>query len=104
MSRQNHEPVKLDLNTPVFQRHLFRLQKNEQLAVLGTLRKISKMSWQQVYQDKGLNWEVISSRLGPHGARLYTFRIGKGFRGLAFREHSWLRILSLHPDHDAAYK
>ncbi|EFI33573.1 conserved hypothetical protein [Desulfonatronospira thiodismutans ASO3-1] len=104
MSRQDHEPVKLDLNNPVFQRHLFRLQKNEQLAVLGTLRKISKMSWQQVYQDRGLNWEVISSRSGPHGARLYTFRIGQGFRGVAFHEQTWLRILSLHPDHDTAYK
>ena len=104
MSRQDHEPVKLDLNNHVFQRNLFRLQKNEQLSVLRTLRKISKMSWQQVYQDRGLNWEVISSRSGPHGARLYTFRIGKGFRGVAFREQTWLRILSLHPDHDTAYK
>ena len=103
MAQPTNEPVMLDLNNPVFQRHLFSLQKNEQLTVVKTLREISKMTWQQIYEDTGLRWEAISSRLGPHGARLYTFRIGKAFRGVAFREGAWLRLLSLHPDHDTAY-
>jgi len=104
MAAQSQGKVQLDLNNPVFQRHLFSLQKNEQLAVLGTLRKISNMTWQQVYEDRGLKWEAVSSRSGPHGARLYTFRIGRGFRCVAFREKGWMRMLSLHPDHDAAYR
>jgi len=79
------------------------VQKNEQRAVIGTLRKISRMSWRQLYVDKGLKWEAVASRSGPYGARLYSFRIGKGFRGLAYRDGNWLRILSLHPDHDNAY-
>jgi hypothetical protein len=104
MSPHTHEPVQLDLNNPVFQRQLFNLQKKEQLAIFGTLRKIAQMTWQQLYEDRGLKWEVISSRSGPHGVRLYTFRIGKAFRAIAFREKDWLRMLSLHPDHDTAYQ
>ena len=39
--------VRLDLNNPVFQHGLFQLQKAEQLSVLGTLRKLSDMTWNQ---------------------------------------------------------
>jgi len=81
----------------------YTLQKTEQLGVLNTLRKISAMTWQQIYEDSGLQWEAIISRKGPRGERLYSFRITKGFRGVAFRELVWMRILSLHPDHDSAY-
>jgi hypothetical protein len=95
--------VLLDLNNPVFQRHLFSLTKQEQREVLGTLRKLSNMGWDQVYSDGGLKWEAIFSRTGPHGERVYSFRIGKGFRGLAYREGDWMRILSLHPDHNSPY-
>jgi len=103
MSRKKNDSVLLDLNNPVFQKRLFSLPKNEQWSVLGTFRKLSNMTWQQIYDDRGLKWEIITSRSGPHGARLYSFRIGKGFRGVAYREKSWLRILSLHPVHDDAY-
>lgn len=104
MSGSDQDRVKLDLNNPVFQNNLFKLQKNEQVAILRTLRKISQMSWEQVYTDRGLKWEAIISRSGPHGGRLYTFRIGKGFRAVACREWDWMRILSLHPDHQSAYR
>jgi len=103
MSRKKNESVRLDLNNPVFQKQLFSLPKKEQRSVLGTLRKISNMTWRQIYDDRGLKWEIIYSRSGPNGARLYSFRIGKGFRGVAYREEFWLRILSLHPVHDTAY-
>ncbi len=101
---ESTEPLQLDLNNPIFQRALFTLPKASQLAVLGTLRKLSTMTWNQVYRDRGLKWEVIHSRVGPDGARLYSFRIGRGFRALAYREENWMRILSLHPDHDSAYE
>ena len=96
--------VKLDLNNPVFQQTLFRLSKTEQNSVLGTLRKLSVMSWEQVYRDHGLKWELIYSKEGPDGERLYSFRLGQGFRAIAYRDSVWLRILSLHPDHDSAYR
>jgi len=95
--------IGLDLNNPTFQRQLFDLPKGDQRAVLNTLRKLSRMSWEQLYRDRGLKWEAILSRQGPHGGRLYTFRCGKGFRAVAYRDGDLLRLLTLHPDHDSAY-
>lgn len=96
--------VRLDLNNPEFQAELFHLQKEEQILVLGTLKKIKQMDWLQIYKDPGLKWELIHSKAGPQGEKLYSFRLGKGFRAIAFRQDQWLRILSLHPDHDSAYQ
>jgi len=104
MNQKSSEPVCLDLNNPVFQRQLFNLPKTDQRNILNTLRKLSKMTWSQVYIDHGLKWEAILSQEGPGGKRLYSFRIGKGFRGIACRDGSWIRIISLHPDHDSAYQ
>ena len=104
MDQESREQVRLDLNNPVFQRQLFGLSKSEQRNILNTFRKLADMVWSQVYVDHGLNWEAILSRKGPNGTRLYSFRIAQGFRGVGYREGLWLRILSLHPDHDSAYK
>jgi hypothetical protein len=104
MNLKSHQLVRLDLNNPVFQRQLFNLSKNEQRNILNTLRKLANMAWQQVYADYGLKWEAILSQKGPGGKKLYSFRIGKEFRGVAYRDGLWLRLLSLHPDHDSAYQ
>ena len=107
MSPSTSEPeqIRLDLNNPVFQRQLFALQKPQQLGVLATLRKLADLRWPQVYQDRGLRWELIHSRSGPDGRRLYSLRISQEFRAVAYRdEGGWLRLLSLHPDHDSAYR
>ena len=96
--------VRLDLNSPVFLRNLFDLSKEQQRQVLTTLRKLFEMTWDQVHTDASFNWEAIVSRVGPHGGRLYSLRVGKGFRAVAYRQDDWLRILSLHPDHDSAYE
>jgi len=104
MSQKTHQHIRLDLNNPVFQRLLFNLSKSDQQNTLNTLRKLANMTWQQVYSDYGLKWEVILSQKGPGGNKLYSFRIGKGFRGVAYRDGLWLRLLSLHPDHDSTYQ
>ena len=103
-NQKTHQPIRLDLNNPVFQRQLFNLTKRDQRNILNTLRKLAKMTWQQVYSDFGLKWEVILSQKGPGDNKLFSFRISKGFRGVAYREGAWLRLLSLHPDHDSAYQ
>lgn len=104
MNEKRNQTVRLDLNNPVFQRRPFNLSKTEQRNALNTLRKLANLTWQQVYGDHGLKWEAILSRKGPGGNKLYSFRIGKGFRGVAYREGSWLRLLSLHPDLDSTYR
>ena len=104
MAQKTHHHIRLDLNSPVFQRQLFNLSKNNQRNILNTLRKLADMTWQQVYSDYGLKWEIILSQKGPSGNKLYSFRVGRGFRGVAFRDNIWLRLLSLHPDHDSTYQ
>ena len=95
--------VRLDLNSPEFQNVLFEATKEQQRAVLTTLRRLVAMTWPQVYADSGLRWEAILSRVGPGGSRLYSLRLGRGFRCLAVRDGDWMRLVSLHPDHDSAY-
>jgi hypothetical protein len=96
--------VVLDLNSPVFQQDWFALEREEALSVLATLRKIRLLDWEQLYRDKGLHWEAINSRSGPAGKRLYSLRITRSMRAVAYREGDFLRFLSLHPDHDSAYR
>ena len=98
------EIVRLDLNNLVFLRNLFALSKDDQRQALTTLGKLFQMTWDQVYRDPGLKWEAVASQIGPHGGRLYSFRMGKALRAVAYRQDEWLRILSLHPDHDSAYE
>lgn len=95
--------IRLDLNNLEFQQQLFDLGKQDQRRVLTTLRKLSRMTWHQVYSDSGLKWEAILSRSGRRGERLYSLRMSRGFRVVGFREDQWLRLVSLHPDHDSAY-
>ena len=95
--------IQLDLNNPVFQANLLNLGKNEAWAVLKTLRLLQQMNWEQVQNSKGLRWELIQTRQGPNGDRLYSLRISRSCRAIAWRDGSWMRFISLHPDHDSAY-
>jgi hypothetical protein len=61
------------------------------------------MTWLQLQQSKGLRWELIQSRQGPQGERLYSLRVSRSCRAVAWREGDWLRFLSLHPEHNSAY-
>ena len=96
--------ILLDLNNPVFQKDLFALPKSEALATLKTLRKISQLTWGKLYADKGLRWEMIHSKQGKKGGKLYSFRITQKCRAVGTREGDYLRLLSLHSDHDSAYR
>jgi hypothetical protein len=96
--------VLLDLNNPVFQEAWFALERDEALAVLAALRKIQELNWDQLYRDHGLRWEAILSRPGPGGRRIYSLRITRSARAVAYRDGEFLRFLSLHRDHDSAYR
>ena len=100
--------IQLDLNNPEFQANLLAMEKSdarqlETVAVLKTLRLLQAMTWEQLQSSKGLRWELIQSRQGPAGERLYSLRISRSCRAVAWRDGHWLRLLSLHPDHDSAY-
>lgn len=95
--------VKIDMNNPEFQHELFSLEKQEQIALLKTLKKIKQLTWEQVYADKGLKWEMILSKLAKSGERIYSFRFSQKYRGTALRQADFLILLGLHVDHDSAY-
>lgn len=95
--------IRLDLNNPEFQRDWMALEKDDAEGLRQSLKKISKMSWNQLYQSKGFHWEEIHSKSGPHTSRLYSIRITKKFRAVVYRSGDFLRFLTLHPDHDSAY-
>jgi hypothetical protein len=96
--------ILLDLSNPAFQGDWFALEGNEALAVLSALKKLYKMEWEQLYRDRGLHWEAILSRKGPGGQRIYSLRITLRMRAVAFRQGDYLRLLSMHADHDGAYQ
>jgi hypothetical protein len=97
--------VRLDLNNPEFQDNVFGLEKKDRQVAVECLKKISGMTWNQVYRDQGLKWEKIVSIHPPKGIdALYSFRISQSRRAMAFREGDFLRLLTIPPDHDATYK
>ena len=96
--------IKIDLNNPEFQSDLFNLEKNEQVAFIKALKKIHKLTWTELYADHGLKWEAVLSKKTKTGERIYTFRFSQKYRAVALRQADYLRLLTLHVDHDGAYK
>jgi hypothetical protein len=93
----------LDINFPLFQKQFFSLEQSEATALIRTLSKLLKLSWDEVYKDKGLNWELVKTQTGPKGQRVYSIRVTRKFRAVVYRDKDFLVFLSLHPDHDSAY-
>lgn len=96
--------VRLDLNNPDFQKEWFALKKEDFNSTKNTLRKLSVMDWNQVYHDKGLRWEKIQSIKTEKGKELYTIRVSRKHRVVVYRKDVFMIFVSLHPDHDSAYK
>jgi hypothetical protein len=96
--------LRIDLNFPDFQKDLFKLEKKELYALIKTFRTLSKMDFDQVRSSSGLNLERIKKTKTRKGNPLYSIRINRSFRALLSIEGHYLRFISLHPDHDSAYK
>ena len=90
--------VRLDLNFPEFQELLLNLDAGELRQAVKTLRKVSKLGWQQLYADQGLKWEELKSAKGR-----FTNRVTRQCRAVVIREGEFMRFLALHFDHDSAY-
>jgi len=80
------------------------MEREDVQAVFETLRKIQLLDWNQLYSDRGLRWELVESRTGSEGRRLYSLRITRKCRAVGYRDGNILRMVSLHPDHDSAYE
>jgi len=96
--------MKIDLNFPPFQQDLFSLDKTQLAAFVKSVKKINKMDLRQVRQSSGLNLEKIKNLKTSNGKTLYSIRMTKSFRAVICIEDDFIRFISLHPDHDSAYK
>jgi len=100
----NDKSVQLDLNNPVFQENWLNLDKQERSRVTDTLKKLRQLTWNQVYRDHGLKREKVASLQPPKGIdAIYTLRITQSRRATAYRDGNFMRLLTIAPDHDAAY-
>jgi hypothetical protein len=96
--------VRLDLNSPEFQDVLFRLESSDLKQVVASLRRLRELDWNSLCRHGGFHWEAIEHVKAPSGAKVYSLRLSQRIRALAFRDGDFLRLLSLHPDHDSAYE
>ena len=103
-SHKSDQKVLLDLNCPEFQDSFFTLEKAERHAVVETLKKIRQLTWDQVYRDKGLRWEKITSVRPPAGIdAIYSLRISQSRRATAIRVGNYMQLTYIAPDHDSTY-
>jgi hypothetical protein len=96
--------VRLDLNSPEFQDVFLRLELLELKQVVGSLLRLRALDWGALYRHTGFKWEAIRHIRTPSGATAYSLRLSEKVRAIAYRDGEYLRIVSLHPDHDSAYR
>jgi hypothetical protein len=96
--------VLLDLNNPVFLDEFLNLERAELARVTKTLKKIRTLDWDTFIRHRGSRWEEVGHIQAPSGKPVHSFRLSQKYRALAFREGDFLRVLSLHLDHDSAYQ
>jgi len=95
--------VRLDLNSPEFQDVFFRLALAELKQVIGALQRLRDLDWNTLYRHPGFHWEAVRHIRTPNGATAYSLRLSEKIRAIAYRDGDFLRVISLHPDHDSAY-
>ncbi len=82
----------------------FRLELSELKQVVGALQRLRDLDWSTLYRHTGFQWEAIRHIRTPTGATAYSLRLSERIWAIAYRDGAFLRIISLHPDHDSAYR
>jgi hypothetical protein len=72
--------------------------------VVASLGRERELDWNALYRHPGYQWEHIGHLKGPGGARVYSLRLSERIRAIGYRDGDFLRLVSLHPDHDSAYE
>lgn len=111
-----HETILVDLEFPGLKRQLERLEEGHQTEILDAMdnaqKKLEKMTWQQLYDSSsktsgnksGFNYEPISGQATKSGKQISSIRLNQKIRARVCREGRFMRFISIHPDHDSAYK
>ena len=96
--------VRLDLNSPEFLEVFLRLEVSELKQVVATLIRVQGLEWNTLNRHSGFNWEAIRHIRTPNAAVAHSLRISQKMRAIGYRDGDFLRFISLHPDHDSAYR
>lgn len=96
--------IRLDLNSPEFQDVFFELEEVEMKQVVASLRRLRQLDWNALYRHGGFRWEAVQHLRAPNGATVHSLRLSNKVRAIAYRDGDFLRLISLHPDHDSAYE
>ena len=96
--------VRLDLNNPEFLNVFLNLPAAELQQVARSLLRLRGMEWRAVGASKGLHWEAIAHIPTPDGGVAHSLRLSGKTRAIAYRDGAFMRVVSLHPDHDSAYR
>ena len=96
--------IRLDLNSPEFQDVFFRLAAAELKQVVASLGRLRELEWNTLYRHTGYQWEHISHLKGPADVKVHSLRLSQKIRAIGYRDGDFLRLVSLHPDHDSAYE
>ena len=81
----------------------FGLESGELRQVVAGLRRLLGLQWNDLYRHTGFHWEAIEHLRAPNGAKICSFRLSQKIRAVGYRDGEFLRLVSLHPDHDSAY-
>jgi hypothetical protein len=82
----------------------FRLELAELKQVVASLRRLCDLDCSGLYRHTGFRWEAIEHLRAPNGSKVYSLWLSQKVRAVAYRDGEFLRLISLHPDHDSAYK
>lgn len=96
--------VRLDLNSPEFQEVFFRLEPDQLKQVVSALGRLRELDWNALYRHTGFRWEALGHVNVGRGGKVYSLRLSQRIRAVGVREGNFLRLISLHPDHDSTYE
>ena len=99
-----NDRIRLDLNSPEFQAVFFRLEQDDLKQVVAALRRPRELDWNTLYRHAGFRWEAVEHLKPAEGRKVYSLRLSQRIRAIALREGNFLRLISLHIDHDSAYE
>ena len=96
--------IRLDLNSSAFLDDFLGLTAGELARIGKALKRLRSLDWETFHRHPGFRWEEVGHIRAPNGGAAHSLRLSKKYRALAYRDGDYLRMLSLHLDHDSAYE